>query len=307
MHITIFSENPEIVMEIATKTREVMPKDAMISAITTRQEDMGIYGVNKLHLIKKLGSIEEAYTLITRVIDQNNSNIIILESNKNNKEIAVKIASKYKAGYISECIDYMLDNDGKIIAKRMVYASKAIENIKVLSEKAVLTIPKGVIKPQAKWNLKCETIIEEIERIKPKIEIVEVKRKELGAVPLESAEVIVSAGRGLRRKEDCKILEDLANILGGVVSCSRPVAADLKWFNEWVGLSGHKVKPKLYVAVGISGAIQHLAGIQGAKIVIAINKDSEAPIMKSSDYGVAGDLYEIIPKLIEKLRLMVKK
>ncbi|MEM2137316.1 MAG: hypothetical protein QXI93_05105, partial [Candidatus Methanomethylicia archaeon] len=93
MHVTIFSENPETVMEIATKTREVMPKDAVISAITTRREDMGGYGVNKLHLIEKLGGIEEAYILITREIEQNNSNIIMLESNKNNKEIAVKIAS----------------------------------------------------------------------------------------------------------------------------------------------------------------------------------------------------------------------
>jgi electron transfer flavoprotein alpha subunit len=123
-----------------------------------------------------------------------------------------------------------------------------------------------------------------------------------GIRDLESAEVIVSGGRGLRKKEDFALLRELAEVLGGEVGCTRPIAVDNKWFADWVGLSGHKVKPKLYIACGISGAVQQLAGIRDSKLIIAINNDPEAPIFEAADYGVVGDLYEVVPALTARLR-----
>ncbi|MCX8168685.1 MAG: electron transfer flavoprotein subunit alpha/FixB family protein [Candidatus Methanomethylicia archaeon] len=303
MNATIYSENIEAIMEISTKVREILPKETVISAITsTYKNNIGNYGVNKLYLVGKLGSVEEVINIVLEVVKENNSKLILFESNKNNREVAARIAAKMNAGYIADCIDFNIDVDGKIVAKRMVYASKAIETIKVLSELIIMTIPRKIVEPKASWNIQCEVKHKEVKPAEVEKVVIDVKKKELSAVPLESAEVIVSIGRGVKRKEDCKIIEELASILGGVVSCSRPIAADLKWFNEWIGLSGYKVSPKLYIAIGISGAIQHLAGIQNSKVIVAINKDLEAPIIKSADYGVVVDLYEFIPKLIEKLK-----
>jgi electron transfer flavoprotein alpha subunit len=114
--------------------------------------------------------------------------------------------------------------------------------------------------------------------------------------------VIVSCGRGLEKKDDIKILKELAEVLHGQVGCSRPLVEDRRWFSEWIGLSGHKVKPKLYIASGVSGVIQHVAGIRDAKIIVAVNKDPEAPIFEIADYGVVGNLYEVLPALREALK-----
>ena len=134
--------------------------------------------------------------------------------------------------------------------------------------------------------------------------MLEIKDKTPKELRIEEADIIVSVGRGLKKKEDLVLVELLAKALGGVVGCSRAVAADLKWLPEehWVGLSGHKVKPKLYIAIGISGQVQHIAGIRDAKTIIAINNDPNAPIFKACDYGIVGDLYEVVPKLTEILK-----
>lgn len=136
----------------------------------------------------------------------------------------------------------------------------------------------------------------------PRTEVVETKPLETSSVKIEDAEVIVSCGRGLQKKEDKVLLDELSVVLHGQVGSSRPLAEDRKWFSEWVGLSGHKVKPKLYIACGISGVIQHVAGIRDAKVIVAINKDEQAPIFEVADYGVVGDLYQILPALKEAIQ-----
>lgn len=141
------------------------------------------------------------------------------------------------------------------------------------------------------------------------VKVVERRPKERGGVNIEAAEIIVSVGRGFKSRDDLKLAFELADVLGAQIGCSRPIAADLKWLSEdhWVGLSGHKVAPKLYIAIGISGAPQHLAGITDAKIVVAINNDKSAPIFKNCDYGVVADLYQFVPVLTRRLRERLKK
>ena len=138
----------------------------------------------------------------------------------------------------------------------------------------------------------------------PKTQVLKIKDKISQMLRIEEADIIVSAGRGLKKKEDLKLIASLAKVLGGAVGCSRSVAADLKWLPEehWVGLSGHKVKPKLYIAIGISGQVQHIAGIRDSKTIIAINNDPNAPIFKACDYGIVGDLYEIVPALTKAIK-----
>jgi electron transfer flavoprotein alpha subunit len=136
------------------------------------------------------------------------------------------------------------------------------------------------------------------------IKTINVSARTKGSVCIEDAEFIISVGRGLKNKEDISIIKNLADSLKGEIGCSRPIASDLKWLptEHWVGLSGHKVKPKIYIACGISGQIQHLAGMRDSDIIVAINKDPEAPIFNAADYGIVGDIYKVVPALVDKLK-----
>ena len=143
-----------------------------------------------------------------------------------------------------------------------------------------------------------------LEPPQPTVKTIDVKEKEVGGVNLEEAEIIVGVGRGFKSKEDLKLAFELAELLGGQVGCTRPIAADLKWLSEdrWIGISGKRVSPRVYIAIGISGSPQHMSGVQGAKVIVAVNKDKAAPIFKQADYGVVADLYQFVPVLIKKLR-----
>jgi electron transfer flavoprotein alpha subunit len=152
---------------------------------------------------------------------------------------------------------------------------------------------------------KGDIIKKKVEVEKSTSKIVKVHEMKSEGVSVEDAEIIVSCGRGFKKKEDIELVSNLAEALKGrTVGCSRPIAADLKWLSEdhWIGLSGHKVKPKLYIACGISGQIQHIAGMRDSGVIVAINKDPEALIFKSADYGIVGDLYQILPKLTSAIK-----
>jgi electron transfer flavoprotein alpha subunit len=136
----------------------------------------------------------------------------------------------------------------------------------------------------------------------PRLKVVEIKEKEISDTGIENANVIVSAGRGFKDEKDLILLEELAKILGAKIGCSRPISADQGWMKEWIGISGKKVKPKLYIACGISGTIQHVAGIRDSQTILSINNDESAGIKKVSDYAVIGDLYEVIPAFTKALK-----
>ena len=188
----------------------------------------------------------------------------------------------------------------------VVFSGNAISVEQFNSKPVIITIPSKVFDPikkdeKRKGNITKKKITTE----KYSSNILRIKEMETGGVNVEDAEIIVSCGRGLKNKDDIKLIEDLASALKGkTVGCSRPIAADLKWLPEdhWIGLSGHKVKPKLYIAAGISGQIQHIAGMRDSGIIVAINKDPEALIFKSADYGIIGDLYEVLPKLTNAVK-----
>jgi len=141
------------------------------------------------------------------------------------------------------------------------------------------------------------------------LKVISTEEKPRGKLRIEDADLIVSVGRGFRKKEDLQLAFELAQVLGAEVGCSRPIAADLRWLSEdhWVGLSGHKVRPRMYMAIGISGQPQHLAGMMESKLVIAVNNDPNAPIFKYCDYGVVEDLYKFVPALTKRLREILRR
>ena len=248
---------------------------------------------------------EEYADFLINIIKYTQSETILIGSNKNGKELASRLAGKLNAGCIVDCNNIHL-KDKKLTTERVVYSGNAIAVEQFNSKPVIVTIPPKVFDPFPKDDKrKGEITKKKFDVEKSESKILKIQEMKIGDVNVEDAEIIVSCGRGFKNKDDIKLVQELADVLKGkTVGCSRPIAADLKWLSEdhWIGLSGHKVKPKLYIAAGISGQIQHIAGMRDSGIIVAINKDPEALIFKSADYGIVGDLYEIIPKLTNAVK-----
>ncbi|MGB9704870.1 MAG: electron transfer flavoprotein subunit alpha/FixB family protein [Pyrobaculum sp.] len=225
--------------------------------------------------------------------------VVLLPSTKNGKTVGGLVAQRLGAEFLTDVLSLRVEG-GVLKAERYVFGNKAVAAVEA-APPVVVTVAPGRFQGQPPA---VQTAVEKVAlQVGSKMKIVSVEEKARGAVKLEEAEIIVSVGRGFKKKEDLQMAFELARVLGGQVGCSRPIAADLKWLPEehWVGLSGKKVKPKLYLAIGISGQPQHIAGILDSRIIAAINNDPSAPIFQNADYGVVEDLYKIVPILINKL------
>jgi len=229
--------------------------------------------------------------------------MILIGGTRLGKEVAPGIAQRLGAGCVTDCIDISMEN-GNMVFKRLLLGGRFLAALKLLRKPKIATVPPGRFQKKAGKTGKAEKIIIPVTPAESKIQVLEIKKKAPQVLNIEEADIIVSVGRGIKKKEDIVLIKSLADALGGALGCSRSIAADLKWLPEehWIGLSGHKVNPRLYIAIGISGQVQHIAGIRDSRTIIAINKDPNAPIFKSCDYGIVGDLYEIVPKLIESLQ-----
>jgi electron transfer flavoprotein alpha subunit len=180
--------------------------------------------------------------------------------------------------------------------QKSVYSGKATATYALQSEKQVISVMGNSIKPEATADaVSVESLDVDVPAAKTKVLNVS---RQTGVTPLPEAEIVVSAGRGMKGPENWGIIEDLAGTLGATTACSRPVAdSDWRPHHEHVGQTGIAIRPNLYFAIGISGAIQHLAGVNNSKVIVVINKDPEAPFFKAADYGIVGDLFDVVPKL----------
>jgi electron transfer flavoprotein alpha subunit len=313
--VLVYSDNKNIAIEMISKAVEIAKEQQKkVIAIIIGKPDESLakeyisYGADQVFIIElNLDSFkaEEYADILVDIVKETGVETIFIGSNKNGKELSARLGGKLLAGCVVDSNNIFIKN-GKIVAERIVYSGNAIAVEQFNSKPAIITIPSKVFDPLKKdENRKGEIIKKKIEVKKSPSKIINVQEMKTEGVNVEDAEIIVSCGRGFKKKEDIKLIEDLADVIKGkTVGCSRPIAADLKWLSEdhWIGLSGHKVKPKLYIAAGISGQIQHIAGMRDSSIIVAINKDPEALIFKSADYGIVGDLYEIIPKLTEMIK-----
>jgi electron transfer flavoprotein alpha subunit len=252
---------------------------------------------------------DEYTDIIEGIIKDTNSKIILIGSNKNGKELAGRVAARLNTGCEMDCIKTYINN-GRLIIERVVYSGNAVSTIEFQSEPCIITIPPRLHDPLPADKSRKGQVLNKKYHVKPSsIKILKVSQSKQDKINVEDAEVIVSCGRGLKNKEDIRLIDDLAKVINGTtIGCSRPIAADLKWLSDdhWIGLSGHKVKPRLYIACGISGQIQHIAGMRDSDVIVAINKDPDALIFKSADYGIVGDLYEVIPKLTSAIKEKIK-
>lgn len=240
--------------------------------------------------------------VLEQIATKENATIFILDATANGSYLAPVLAGELKAGYASNSVA-LPSNKNPFTVKRKAFSNKAFQNTSIKTENKVIGIAKnsfGII--ENKVDATIETFEPTLSDDLFKIETIEIK-KTSGKVSIADAEIVVSGGRGLKGPENWGMIEDLAEVLGAATACSKPVA-DMGWrpHEEHVGQTGKQVAANLYIAIGISGAIQHLAGINASKVKVVINTDPEAPFFKAADYGIVGDAFEVVPKLVENLK-----
>ena len=276
---------------------------------------LGQYGADKVFVIEN--DLLEHYTpegyskAFVDLINEKEPNIIIFGATAQGKDLSAKVAAKIDAGLATDCTELKIE-DGKFVVRRPMYAGKVYADVGFDDD----AIKMASIRPNVMQAAeKDESKQAEIEKIAANIneEDIKAKFKEFvevggGKIDLTEALIIVSGGRGMKNAENFSILEELADVIGGVVGASR-AAVDAGWRpqSDQVGQSGKVVTPNLYIACGISGAIQHLAGMGTSKVIVAINKDPDAPIFNKADYGVVADLFKVVPALTKEFKKILSK
>lgn len=269
-------------------------------------QELIYYGSKKVYLFEdsSLYSYDPILykTNIVTLAKEINPYAILFGSTHIGRSLAPRVAASLGTGLTADCTNLSIDKDGAFIQIRPAFTGNILAHIKTKTSPSMSTVRYKVMQ-RAKRDEKREGTIVKMAPLPndPSWKIID--ERVIEGINLPDAEVIVSGGRGLKRAEDFKMLEELAKLLGGVVGSSRPLV-DEGWIGKehQVGFSGNTVKPKLYIACGISGSPQHLAGMRDSEMIVAINSDPSAPIFRYADMGIIGDIYEIIPKMIEKLK-----
>ena len=269
-------------------------------------EKLGNYGATKvLHADDERlneDQIQAYASVINQAMDQTGATVLVLAKSSLGDPVAARVSVKQKAALASNVVALPESTD-PFVVKRSIYTGKAFALTTLSTDKKIIAIKKNAVELSESGNTaSVETFSPTLDDADFTVNITSTEKSE-GEILLPEAEVVVSGGRGMKGPEHWEMIEDLAKTLGAATGCSKPVS-DMGWrpHHEHVGQTGIKVSPSLYVAVGISGAIQHLAGVNSSKNILVINQDEEAPFFKAADYGVVGDAFEVVPKLTEALK-----
>ncbi|CAG0997276.1 MAG: electron transfer flavoprotein subunit alpha/FixB family protein [Bacteroidetes bacterium] len=264
-------------------------------------ETLGQVGISKILQVTS-GSISQFDTqklskAVQEAVQKEKATVIVFSHDFSGKAIAPRVAAKLGAGLVAGAVS-LPDTSSGFIVKKAVFSGKAFAHVSVTSEvKVISLLPNSFSVEKTGGTASIESFSPETG--KAGVTVKEI-RKESAKLSLTEADLVVSAGRGMKGPENWGNIEELATLMGAATACSRPVA-DIGWrpHHEHVGQTGLAIRPNLYIAVGISGAIQHLAGVNGSKVIVVINTDAEAPFFKAADYGIVGDAFQVLPKLIE--------
>lgn len=279
---------------------------AMGTIDSTELAYIGQYGAKKvLHVADARldqGIIKAYATALEKALTAENADILVLANSSLGTPVAARVAAHIGAGLVSNVVE-LPDTSNGFVVKRSIYTGKAFALAAITSQKKILAIKKNAAEAKVIGSDVQPTPFDAALSDSDFTTKITNQEKATGEVLLPEAEIVVSGGRGMKGAEHWGILEDLAKELGAATGCSKPVS-DIGWrpHHEHVGQTGVKVSPQLYIAVGISGAIQHLAGVNSSKCIVVINKDPEAPFFKAADYGIVGDAFEVLPKLTEAIK-----
>lgn len=278
----------------------------VLGSVSEDLTTLGKYGVAKVYQVAnaELNHVDaQVYAkVIAEAVTSSNSTVLVFSHNQTGKAVAARTAARLKAGLVTGACALPETTNGFVV-KKTVFSGKAYANVNITSAVKVISLNPNSYKTVANEGT-AEVVALSIAVDAAKVKVSAVN-KVSGDVPLTEADIVVSGGRGLKGPENWGIILDLAKELGAATACSRPVG-DAHWrpHHEHVGQTGVQIAPNLYIAVGISGAIQHLAGVNRSKVIVVINKDPEAPFFKAADYGIVGDAFEVLPKLTEEIKKM---
>ncbi|MEM1607366.1 MAG: electron transfer flavoprotein subunit alpha/FixB family protein [Candidatus Bathyarchaeia archaeon] len=295
--------------ELADRLKKSLCAVLLGYGLMNEAKELIYYGADKVYLIdhpslREFDVIRYKHNIV-KIVNEVKPDIFLIGATRIGRSLAPRVAAALKTGLTADCVDLDLDDDGNLLQIRPAFSGNIMAQIKTRTKPQMATVRYRVMKPLNRDPCRRgEVIVREAEV--PEGTGIEILDKvEIKGVNISEADIIVAAGRGLKSPEDFKLLQELASLLGGVLGSSRPLV-DSGWIGKehQVGFSGNVVKPKVYMAFGISGAPQHLFGMRDSDIIIAVNKDPSAPIIGVSDYYVVGDLYEVIPPLINEIKRM---
>ncbi len=298
----VIQYSSEIALKTNSSTTVIVIGDASADELASLEK----FGAKKvIHFTdaRLKGFDSGVYTKVIAAAAQlESAQVIIFSNNFSGKALAPRIAARMKAGLVAGASDYP-KMDAGFVVRKSVFSGKAFADYEITTAVKVIALnPNSFPVVEGSGTAVVEKINVELSDLDFRVKVLSVE-KASGQIPLTSAEIVVSAGRGMKGPENWGMVEELAKELGAATACSRPVS-DVGWrpHNEHVGQTGKTIRPNLYIAIGISGAIQHLAGVNGSKVIVVINKDPEAPFFKAADYGILGDAFEVLPKLIEAVK-----
>lgn len=311
MEVMVYSEEPGLRSELlgagdtlSASLRCELSVSLLGHRVREEAEKLAELGVDKVHFVDNAGLANYELTAyasaLSEILKKTDVEALLIGGTRRGKELAAFLAAKLGVGYVPDCSSTKVDAAGRIVMEHVIYGGNLVTRNVSANKPAILSIPprfsQKLSSPRGRRGVLTE---EQVPLQQSSINVKGMTEKPRVGKKIEEAEIIVSFGRGISKKEDIRIVEELAQTIDAYVGCSRPIATDLKWLPEdqYVGLSGRKVSPRLYIACGISGQVQHLVGMRTAKRIVAINKDASAPIFKFCDYGIVGNLYEVLPAL----------
>jgi electron transfer flavoprotein alpha subunit len=282
----------------------VAAEGVVLGNVTDDLAALGKYGVSNIHQVanSNLDHVDaQVYAkVIAEAANASGASVIVFSHNQTGKAVAARVAARLKAGLVAGACA-LPDTSNGFVVKKTVFSGKAFANVRINSPIKVISLnPNSYTTIAGEGTATVNALNITVDA--PKVKVTAVN-KVTGEIPLTEADIVVSGGRGLKGPENWGILLDLAKELGAATACSRPVG-DAHWrpHHEHVGQTGVQIAPNLYIAIGISGAIQHLAGVNRSKVIVVINKDPEAPFFKAADYGIVGDAFEVVPQLTAEIK-----
>ncbi len=311
----VFSEKDDLAFELVSKGKEFgaalnmsLAAAVLGESAKARTTEYFAHGAERVYIaedpILNDFRAEPFAEAISQIAMKNDVRVLLVASTKRGKELAPRVAQMLSAGCITDAMAVEV-KDGNLLASRYTLGGNTIATEFIKTPRQVIAVMPRTFELGNKDTIRQgEVVVANLSLEPPHTRIVERKEKTGESVNLEKAEVLVCVGRGLVKKEDLGIIQELAKTLGGEIGCTKSLSTDYEWISEdrLVGLSGKKTSPRLAISIGISGQIQYTVGIRSAHMTVAINKDAQALIFAVSDYGIVGDLYDVVPLLIEKIK-----